>query len=466
MVDTRNAQERNDTPRTGNAILDKGLELVAPLLDREKVQGAISAVKSFLGKGLASLGIDDFRKFGQQHGEAKFTNLLSEYEKSPEVQREVARVQKLVEEGVLSRDLGAAFIEKITGATQVANSRDHRCIVPVADAKRTLDLIESRWQEISRSGSGGDLSQAKAEMSLRIRLSFDEGGMAAINGETFDRDITTVISDKIFNTDALKATPDELWQQYRVRIMEMADASPENVATYLGQDGLKTNPAQWQDAMNDIREEQAVLHKLFGEYIEREKAKRVQETAAVYDTQTRTHVSGNKSGFDELLSFIAEGEGGYNSMNRGTSGGRIVGSTHNAREQLGRDLTDMTIGEIMGLQASGQLFASGRYQIIPDTMHVALKYSGLSRDDKFSPENQDKLAIALIAYKRPVINEYLQGSSSVSVDEAMLHLAMEWASMPDPRTGSSYYGHGNRALHSTEAVRAAMVKARQQISGK
>ena len=31
-----------------------------------------------------------------------------------------------------------------------------------------------------------------------------------------------------------------------------------------------------------------------------------------------------------LLSFIAAGEGGYNSMNQGTQGGRIVGSTHNA----------------------------------------------------------------------------------------------------------------------------------------
>lgn len=172
------------------------------------------------------------------------------------------------------------------------------------------------------------------------------------------------------------------------------------------------------------------------------------------------------AGFAKLLSFISKGEGGYNSMNQGTRGGRIVGSTHNASTILGRNLTDMTIGEIMAEQERGRLFAAGRYQIIPDTMKIALRTSGLRTSDKFSPKNQDKLAIALIMHKRPKIYEFLKGGN-VTVEEAMIHLSMEWASIPDPRTGQpyeDYASHGNRALHSVDEVRQAMLSARKSLA--
>jgi muramidase (phage lysozyme) len=126
----------------------------------------------------------------------------------------------------------------------------------------------------------------------------------------------------------------------------------------------------------------------------------------------------------------------------------------------------MTIGEIMAAQANGSIFAAGRYQIIPETMKLALRYSGLSLGDQFSPQNQDKMAIALMMYKRPVIGQFLNGDKSISVDQAMMHLAMEWASCPRPDTGSSYYGSGNRALHSVGEVRTALLQAQSQISGK
>jgi len=420
--------------------------------NRPEIQQSLSQIKSFFTKALDSLGIDDFKKFGESHGEEQFTKLLDEYAQCPEVKQQVARVEKLVKDGVLSEDLGEAFIQKITGATQVANSRDHRSLVPLADATRTLDLIESKAKTMPHD-----------ELSLRIRLSFDRGGMAAITGQSFDKDITTVIANKAFDSASLNASPDELWSKYRVRILEMATSSPEEVLSYLGQEGLKKNPARWQGAIKDIEAEQQVLRKLFTPYVEREEQERRQRSAEVYEQQSRVRELGKPGGFDELLSFISKGEGGYNSMNQGTRGGQIVGSTHNASTILGRNLTEMTIGQIMNEQASGRLFAAGRYQIIPDTMKFALKSSGLSASDQFSPENQDKLAIALIMYKRPVINEYLKGGS-VGLDEAMLHLAMEWASMPDPRTGNSYYGSGNKALHSVEEVRRAMLAARASLS--
>jgi hypothetical protein len=161
-----------------------------------------------------------------------------------------------------------------------------------------------------------------------------------------------------------------------------------------------------------------------------------------------------------LLSFIAAGEGGYNSMNQGTSGGRIVGSTHNAASILGRNLTDMTIGEVMGHQTSSprRLFAAGRYQIIPDTLKGILPSSGLTARDLFSPQNQDRLGLALIQRRKPAW-DYITGKSA-NRDAALLALAQEWASLPDPRTGNSFYGSGNRAQHTVAEVAAALDAAR------
>jgi hypothetical protein len=179
-------------------------------------------------------------------------------------------------------------------------------------------------------------------------------------------------------------------------------------------------------------------------------------TAATTATTAMTS-AGRMSG---LLSFIAAGEGGYNSMNQGTRGGRIVGSTHNAASKLGKDLTDMTIGEVMAAQRSGRLFAAGRYQIIPSTMQGIVGAAGLSMNDKFSPENQDRLGVALIEHKRPYAYAYITGQHD-DRRGAMLALAQEWASLPDPRTGRSFYGNGNRSSHTVAAVATAIDAARR-----
>lgn len=160
-----------------------------------------------------------------------------------------------------------------------------------------------------------------------------------------------------------------------------------------------------------------------------------------------------------LLDFIASGEGGYNSMNQGTSGGRIVGSTHNASEILGKNLTDMTVGEVMSQQSSGRLFAAGRYQIIPDTMKYIVKEMNIDKEAKYDKSLQDKLGIGLIKHKRPYAWQYIQKQHN-DENGAMLELAREWASLPDPNTGNSYYGNGNKALHSVAEVKAALNGAR------
>ena len=168
----------------------------------------------------------------------------------------------------------------------------------------------------------------------------------------------------------------------------------------------------------------------------------------------------------KLLSFISSGEGGYNSMNQGTRGNSIVGSTHNASSILGKNLPQMTVGEVMQNQDSGKLFAAGRYQIIPDTMKMAVARAGVSPDDMFDQKTQDKLGLALIYNgQRPTLSGYLKGENN-NVQGAMLDLAMEWASAPDPSTGRSYYGGANASSHTVEEVRTALTSAREQGAGK
>lgn len=174
-----------------------------------------------------------------------------------------------------------------------------------------------------------------------------------------------------------------------------------------------------------------------------------------------------------LLDFIGKGEGGYNAANRGTSNGKIIGSTMDAVRN-GKTLEEMTFAEIFDLQSikspfnQNRLFAVGKYQIIPDTMQEIFPHSGLKLTDKFTTENQDKLGTLLIVgndgyAKRKKLAAYIRGESN-DLQAAMLDFAREWASAPDPRTGLSVYGNGNRASHSIEEVAAALNAARAQYA--
>ena len=187
------------------------------------------------------------------------------------------------------------------------------------------------------------------------------------------------------------------------------------------------------------------------------------------DTNTATQTPAENKPV-EILDFISSGEGGYGASNRGTSGGKIIGSTLDNTVRGGKKLTEMTLGEIMEYQKikdpnnTDRLFAVGAYQFIPDTLKVAMKGAGLSKDTVFTPEVQDRLGVELlIGSKRPNLAAYIKGKSD-DIDAAMLDFAKEWASAPDPSTGKSYYGSGNKAKHSVEQTRRALMSARQAYS--
>ena len=135
---------------------------------------------------------------------------------------------------------------------------------------------------------------------------------------------------------------------------------------------------------------------------------------------------------EALLSFIGAGEGDYNSMNQGTKGNKIIGSTNDASTILGKNLTEMTMKEVLKFQSKGKLFAAGRYQIIPDTMKSSMRRAGVTESDIFNKTTQDRLGSSLIyGNKREDLRDYLIGKSD-DIDAANLDFAKEWASVPSP----------------------------------
>lgn len=156
-----------------------------------------------------------------------------------------------------------------------------------------------------------------------------------------------------------------------------------------------------------------------------------------------------------LGGLISSGEGGYGSFNRGRAGdskGKI-------------DFSQMTLGQIMQQQSARQLFAVGKYQVIPSTMRGAVKSLGLDPNAKFTPEMQENIfRNYLIADKRPAVKDFITGKSS-DINKAGSALAAEFASVKDPLTGRGHYDGdrgGNRASIGGQATIRALQAERQR----
>ena len=141
----------------------------------------------------------------------------------------------------------------------------------------------------------------------------------------------------------------------------------------------------------------------------------------------------------KLLNFIGTGEGGYNSSNTGTIGGKIIHFNH-ATVRAGKKLEEMTIAEVRPFQAitdpnnRDRLFTIGKYQLIPKTFEMAVAALGLPDDTVLTPKIQDMLGVYLVSKKpgRKNLSNFLTGKSNVSTERAMLDLALEFASVPSP----------------------------------
>jgi len=166
-----------------------------------------------------------------------------------------------------------------------------------------------------------------------------------------------------------------------------------------------------------------------------------------------------RQALDIIGRYESDSSGGYNAMNEGgADGGRtVVGYSGPAKERLGRDLTSMTVGEVMKLQQQGKLHAAGRYQFIGNTLPEVVRKAGLSEDTVFSPATQDLLGLTLLGYGGYGRWVGLSKASAAEIQSVRIAAAQEVSLGPSPfRQGNTmqfeviehvtgHQGHSNYA---------------------
>ncbi|ELU51582.1 hypothetical protein [Vibrio campbellii] len=139
------------------------------------------------------------------------------------------------------------------------------------------------------------------------------------------------------------------------------------------------------------------------------------------------------------------------------------------------NLDQMTIKEVMEKQKSREIFAAGRFQLIPTTLKDAVNYLGIDTSDTFSPEVQDRIFDEyLITKKRPNIIRFLKGKGRI--EDAIYDWAKEFASAGVERGrkiskgriavgGESYYsGDGlNKAHILPEEMKRSLNQAIEEM---
>jgi len=129
-------------------------------------------------------------------------------------------------------------------------------------------------------------------------------------------------------------------------------------------------------------------------------------------------------------------------------------------------LDQMTIEEVLEHQKKRRKegkpsSAVGRYQFIHKTLEDLARRNpnDLPKDALFTPEVQDKAAEMLL--QRRGLSDYEAGN--LSDEEFLLNLSKEWASLPNPETGASYYDKDglNKSLVPVDAVLEAARTVKQ-----
>lgn len=104
----------------------------------------------------------------------------------------------------------------------------------------------------------------------------------------------------------------------------------------------------------------------------------------------------------------------------------------------------MTLDEVQALQKlmvkdNKISSAVGKYQFIQKTLTRAIDGLGLSRDTKFTPEVQDKLAVWLLQNATSFSDWVLGSGDSAKFQN---ELASQWASIPNTTGRSTYASDG------------------------
>jgi hypothetical protein len=140
-----------------------------------------------------------------------------------------------------------------------------------------------------------------------------------------------------------------------------------------------------------------------------------------------------------------------------------------AIKSTNKKLSQLTVSEIKSVQkpAGGSVFAVGKYQAIPSTLNAWISGQKIPANTIFDSAAQEKLGDWLLTSKRPKVAQYIAGIGIVTLEQAQLSLAQEFASLPVPGSPDSKKGYydgtaGNKASVTSGVVQAMLREAKRQ----
>jgi hypothetical protein len=184
----------------------------------------------------------------------------------------------------------------------------------------------------------------------------------------------------------------------------------------------------------------------------------------------------------DFFNVILKGESKtYNDHNWYTPNGLkgyIQGKYGTPYTLLKKNLSEITLGQLKqyqsrGRDSSGQLWATGRYQIIPSTLKGLQGNLGLPDSAKYDKTTQNKMGLQLLLNRSGIKNYITQvvPDTKENLEKASLGVAQIWSSVGVPyamkgakqqisKNQSYYAGGGDRASETTEDVQVALKKLR------
>lgn len=174
----------------------------------------------------------------------------------------------------------------------------------------------------------------------------------------------------------------------------------------------------------------------------------------------------NDSSLEDLIkqlgAAISHGEGNYESYNTGTIKNKVI---HSYLRPASGTVTNKTINQIIETYSlspndTTRMFAVGKYQITPDPMREAKLKLGLTGEEKFDINLQERIFREyLIPTKRPTLGAFvLKGDGTVQL--AQYEASKEWASIATPsglkisKKNGGYVSDGTKSFYESKANHA------------
>lgn len=272
------------------------------------------------------------------------------------------------------------------------------------------------------------LNAAKAEVKAAIDSGLINTNIPTNNGAKTSQARATALgaleeSPDIWRTTVIPGTQDTLKQlQEEIQQQQQTGGTPTIPQLYHTLAAGMKNVSGW-----DLADQQLQLNGGTGlikpqaeQYIDGLSDDTIKQWMTYKPTPSRAvrtmTATGDAAPFLELVAGV-ESRGDYNAFNLGgTAGGHVAhgsGFGDAATKRWGRQLTDMTVGEVMEIGASPSsenrwVHAAGKYQIIPSTLRGLVKNYGIDTNAPFDEVMQDQLALYL-AYGRLVQGNKING---------------------------------------------------------